>query len=323
MGLLGLTKKKAAKNVPLIRQVQFDIVNKCNLRCPFCMVNHTKEGSSTLMDEAMFIKIMTLISHVGRGHFGMSCLFEPTLHPRFMEFIYMVPQEYREKIFFTTNLARPLTDDFIEKLAASGIAKINISMDSMKPEVFSVLRKGGELVNFKHNLERLVDALERNNAKTVLHYITVLNKQNLAEFPEILKNCYEKYRASSVEVREVRIEDHFIDDWGTKNALTDDEWNNLLGIIESMPYKCTMKRENAETKSGAIDVINTNTSAYRAPVPAKPPKGDKGVVKKLKRPFVIRINSDGKTRLRGVSTADFLTYINKIDGDLYSFFEKL
>jgi hypothetical protein len=89
-----------------ISHVALDIVNNCNLRCPFCVYDYGSTRATKFMSDETFEAALRLIPYVTDGNFWLSCLHEATLHPRLLDFIAKVPVEYRRKLFYTTNLAK-------------------------------------------------------------------------------------------------------------------------------------------------------------------------------------------------------------------------
>jgi len=85
-----------------------DIVNGCNLRCPFCINDWSRIGKNEPMDVQLFRKkIVPLFDLVKEGpHIYLSCLFEPTIHPHFWDFIEAVPQRHRKNNFFYDEFMR-------------------------------------------------------------------------------------------------------------------------------------------------------------------------------------------------------------------------
>src|ERR1700675_1956069 len=104
---------------PLIRYIAADIVNNCNLRCPFCLVDYSLVDHTELMSVETFQKILSLVAGAGDEGFWMSCLHEPTMHPQLNDFLALIPQNARKKTWFTTNLTRPLTEEFFTVWARS------------------------------------------------------------------------------------------------------------------------------------------------------------------------------------------------------------
>ena len=64
-----------------ISHVAMDIVNNCNLRCPFCVYDYANTHNTRFMSEATFESALRLIPYVTDGNFWLSCLHEATLHP--------------------------------------------------------------------------------------------------------------------------------------------------------------------------------------------------------------------------------------------------
>lgn len=120
----------------------------------------------------------------------------------------MVPAAHRKRIFFTTNLCARLEDSTIEALSNSGIHHINISLDSLAPGTFAIMRKGGNYDRFMDNLERLVSKFSANPNSPKLHYLTLVCKLNLPELPALLRSVFERYLCSQIEFRPVWQLDH-------------------------------------------------------------------------------------------------------------------
>ena len=93
----------------------------------------------------------------------------------------MIPRDKVKKVWFTTNLAKPLTVETFEEWARSNIHHINISVDSMNPERFAVLRKFGRYEVFKKNLDLLAKVFGQFEDRPKLRYITMAFKSNLEE----------------------------------------------------------------------------------------------------------------------------------------------
>ena len=121
--------------------VAADIVNNCNLRCPFCLVDYSGVTKTELMSEETYRSLLRLVDSVPDGQFYLSCLHEPTLHPRLNRFLELIPSASRRKVFFTTNLARPLKAADFEIWARSGLHHINVSFDTMDAERFAVVER--------------------------------------------------------------------------------------------------------------------------------------------------------------------------------------
>lgn len=215
------------KQPPLtVALIAGDIVNNCNLRCPFCVVDYSNIRGLKLMAEDTFEKMFDLLPGLPRGNFWLSCLHEPTMHPKFIDFIEKVPRELRDRISFTTNLSRRLPDDFFPRLANSGIHSIRISYDSRNPELFAELRSGAKYPLFESNVARLVEQLERSANRPHLRFITMAFRENQGEIRDLILHCREKLQADSHEIRFMFYLPHLAR-WGKEHILADSEWTTL------------------------------------------------------------------------------------------------
>src|SRR4051812_7839255 len=97
----SLTAAAMPASVPLFGYIAADIVNNCNLRCPFCLVDYDRVHNTQLMQEDTFRSLLRLAPAVPEAGFWLSCLHEPTLHPRLAEYLSWIPIDQRRKFWFT------------------------------------------------------------------------------------------------------------------------------------------------------------------------------------------------------------------------------
>ena len=200
----GLTLENApwlTKTYEPISALSMDIVDNCNLRCPFCLYDYTNVNRTHVMSDETLNAALRLISFVPDGSFWFSCLHEPSLHPSLMDFIERVPAEARKKVFFTTNLSKRLPPPYFDRLAGARLNHINISVESLRPELFERFRKGARFNIFKRNWDNLLAACENVEDPTPLRYIVMAYKSNLTELPELTRYLLQERRASKVEIR--------------------------------------------------------------------------------------------------------------------------
>jgi MoaA/NifB/PqqE/SkfB family radical SAM enzyme len=231
----GLTQHAFAKQ-PSFGLIASDVVNNCNLRCPFCLVDYSRIKSTETMTEEVFLKMTDLAEMTRDGQFILSCLHEPTLHPQLARLVSILPKGQKQKFAFTTNLAKPLRDDMFEAWAGSGIDHINISLDTFDADLFAILRKFGRLKVFEENLNRLVRVFAQHPSPPRLRYITMAFKSNMREIPDLIRKTSETYHSSEHEIRFTINMQHIRDDFRKAEYLVKDDWDWLTENLAPLPH---------------------------------------------------------------------------------------
>ncbi len=281
---------------PLIflNYIAADIVNNCNLRCPFCLVDYSAVTKTELMSEETFVGLLALIRSVPEGGFWLSCLHEPTLHPRLNDFLELIPLDCRSKVWFTTNLARPLSEDVLEGWAKSGLHHINISLDTMQPELFAVLRKFGKYSVFEANLNRLVDIFKRYPDSPKLRYITMAFQSNIGEIPVIVEHSHRHWLSLENEIRYTYNVAHITGDFRREHYLHKDQWAGLNKALQALPYNHVVVyppedgyEEMIQPSANYFDLIKIENSIGTAAPPD------------FERPICLRARPDGTLMVVG------------------------
>lgn len=184
-----------------ISHVAMDIVNNCNLRCPFCVYDYSNTRNTRVMSDATFDSALRLIPYVSDGNFWLSCLHEASMHPDLIRLIDRIPVQWRHKVMFTTNLARPMPDPYYAFLAESGLHHVNLSLESLDPEIYERMRKGARWRIFERNWDRLIAALRTGSNPPRLRYNIMAYRSNLAEIPDLVKHLRDERMAWQVEIR--------------------------------------------------------------------------------------------------------------------------
>ena len=185
---------------PLLH-VAMDIVDNCNLRCPFCLYDYTDTNVTHFMSYETLDAALRFLPFTRDGEFWFSCLHEPTLHPELRSFIERVPDGLRQKLFFTSNLAKRMPSSYFDWLANSRIHHINISIESRDPAIYERMRKGARFRIFQENWDALIAALDQAPQPIRLRYIAMAYKSNLRELPELTRVLLQERRAWQVEIR--------------------------------------------------------------------------------------------------------------------------
>lgn len=207
-----------------ISHIAMDIVNNCNLRCPFCVYDYADVRHTRVMSDATFESALRFIPFVTDGNFWLSCEHEATMHPALMQFIERIPRHWRHKVMYTTNLARPMPDAYFDLLANSGIHHLNVSLESLDPALYERMRKGARWRIFAKNWDTLLDAFRRGSAPPKLRYNIMAYRSNLAEIPDLVRHLRQERQAWQVEIRHTFDVAHIPTDFKQSEFLDDAGW---------------------------------------------------------------------------------------------------
>ena len=178
--------------------ISLDTTNHCNARCIFCF-NDWDSFAPCKMDAGTFENVLPILRLLSDdGQFLVSCWFEPTINRSFFDILKKIPPEYKERTYFTTNLACTLTDEQIECMCAASVRYINISLESYREEVYRKITnvKAGR---FFENLGRVAEAAKRHGTK--LRLISMMLRSNREEFVELVRRAHEEIGPAEHEIR--------------------------------------------------------------------------------------------------------------------------
>jgi molybdenum cofactor biosynthesis enzyme MoaA len=264
-----------------------DIVDNCNLRCPFCVFDYSKTFATNMMDEATFEAMLRFLPYTLDSNFWFSCLHEPTLHPDFTAFLDRVPRELRRKVFFTTNLAKRMKPEYFRFLADGGFANVNISIESLDPAIYERMRKGARHGIFMSNWDALIEAFSAGSAPPFLRYIVLVYRSNLAEIPALVDHLLNDRRADEIQLRFTFDVPHIPDAFRAAEYVDDAAWDWLAAQVAHHP-------------AAKVQVIRPAASAAEvaapAPAPAKETAAPAGIV--LPGRFEFQTSWDGTIKVK-------------------------
>jgi hypothetical protein len=218
-----------------VLHVAMDIVDNCNLRCPFCLYDYANTHTTHVMDDATFASAMRFLPYTRDGEFWLSCLHEPTLHPKLASFIERVPQDYRRKLCYTTNLAKRMPASYYALLANAGLHHLNVSIESLQPALYERMRKGARHRIFMESWDALLVAMQQGAAPPALNYVAMVYKSNQAELPDMVRYLLEERRAAMVQLRYTFDVPHLPPDFRAREFLDPDEWLALRDRLATFP----------------------------------------------------------------------------------------
>lgn len=135
--------------------LRISVMDRCNLRCHYCMPLHVKFFDPK--DLLSFDEIVTVVQVANRLgiHSVRITGGEPLVRPNLPELIHRLKTECAlHDISCTTN--GMLLEHFAADLKAAGLDRINVSIDTLRPDRFAKITRFGSLQTVLYGLRRAV-----------------------------------------------------------------------------------------------------------------------------------------------------------------------
>jgi len=167
-----------------VTYLRVSVTDRCDLRCVYCMSEHMtflpKAEVLTLEEldriASAFVSMGTRKLRITGG--------EPLMRKGVLGLIQGLSRHLSsnalDEITLTTNATR--LADFAEPLAMAGVRRINVSLDTLRPELFRTLTRGGELSKVLLGIE----AAQAAGLKIKLNAVA-LKDDNAKELPDLIR----------------------------------------------------------------------------------------------------------------------------------------
>jgi len=179
-----------------IKYLRISVTDRCDLRCQYCM-----SEKMTFLPKADLLSLEELakISHRFID-FGVEKIRisggEPLVRKDIMElFAQLSPRlgQGLSELTLTTNGTQ--LSKYADRLASLGVKRINLSLDSLNPEVFTKLTRRNALAQVMEGIKSAKEA----GLKVKIN--TVLLPENLAEIPDMMRWAHaQNFDMSLIEI---------------------------------------------------------------------------------------------------------------------------
>lgn len=214
------------------RHLACDITSHCNNRCVFCLNEWPKPA---LMEEKIFKTIVDDLYTYVEGQIYIACLFEPTLHPRFLDFLEYIPENKKDKFFFTSNIARKFPEGYFQRMARCNFHHVNISLETLDEEKYAFITKNTQ-GHFYKNLKKLVEEFSKVETSPEIHFITMVTRDNKDEILALANYTREECNVIHHEFRTPYFSPAIPKDWLMKHTLSRAELNALEEKLQLLGY---------------------------------------------------------------------------------------
>jgi cyclic pyranopterin phosphate synthase len=166
-----------------VRYLRLSVTDRCDLRCVYCMPERMRflpKAEVLTLDEldriaSAFVGLGVRKLRITGG--------EPLVRKGVMQLIEGLGRHLRsgalDELTLTTNGTR--LAEFAGPLAKAGVRRVNVSLDSLKPDLFARLTRGGDLGQVLNG----ISAAQAQGLEVKLNAVA-LKDDNAAELPEII-----------------------------------------------------------------------------------------------------------------------------------------
>jgi radical SAM protein with 4Fe4S-binding SPASM domain len=188
-------------------QIMVDLTEVCNLGCIHCphpLFKRSSHYSKQMLDENLNNKMISEVAEHGLGktkYIRYTSNGEPLVHPRSYSMIYEAVKRSKTKVTLTTN-GTLMDRKRVEKIFASGLHMIDISIDAFTNETYAKVRVGGNLDITRKNVIDFIKLSKEKNIKTKIVVSFVEQKENTFEKNDF-KNFWTNEGADEVLIREL------------------------------------------------------------------------------------------------------------------------
>jgi len=166
-----------------IEYVRVSVTDRCDLRCAYCMPERMQFlPRAEVLSLEELSRVCTVFVGLGTRKLRLTG-GEPLVRKGFMELVESISRHLRsgalDELTLTTNGTN--LDRFAADLARCGVKRINVSLDTLNPETFRRLTRGGDLDKVMAGL----DAADAAGLKVKINTVA-LKADNLADIPDLV-----------------------------------------------------------------------------------------------------------------------------------------
>lgn len=172
------------KHSRFINYMRVSLTNNCNLRCVYCMPKDVKNSCEQLLSKEDYFKIIRESSKLGINKIRFTG-GEPLLYKELLPLVTDVSNLPNiNDLSITTNGI--LLENMIGDLKKAGLTRANISLDSMKPDRFNTITRGGNLNTVFNSIDKYLK-MDFRNLKINALIIKGINDDEISDFVNLTK----------------------------------------------------------------------------------------------------------------------------------------
>ena len=223
----------------VIDYLRLSITDRCNLRCLYCMPSGgvMPAGHIEILSYEEILRIVKVAAGLGVRKVRLTG-GEPLTRKNISFLISSIRKiEGIEDLSMTTNGI--LLEKYAEEIAAAGLDRVNVSIDSFKPDRYREITRGGDLAAVLRGLEAAEKAGLRP-LKINMVPVRGVNDDEIKDFARITLT-------SDFHVRFIEfMPSGYVDFWSPEHYITTDELKGIIG--EMAPLEPVRMRKHGPSK---------------------------------------------------------------------------
>lgn len=167
------------------KSVRVSITDRCDYACTYCRPQHAEGYTDRRLDLAAWATIVDGLVAAGIRRFRITG-GEPLVHPRVVDLVALIASRGVDDLALTTNASQLVR--LAPALRAAGLARVNISLDTLDQDRFAAITRGGRLADVLAGIDAAIAAgLGPVKLNTV-----VLRGQNDDELEDIVRYAWDR-----------------------------------------------------------------------------------------------------------------------------------
>ncbi|MBL8553483.1 MAG: GTP 3',8-cyclase MoaA [Phenylobacterium sp.] len=167
-----------------VSYLRLSVTDRCDLRCVYCMAEHmTFLPKAQVLTLEELDRIASAFVALGTRKLRLTG-GEPLVRKGMMDLVRSLARHLRrgdlDELTMTTNGTR--LAEFAPDLAAAGMRRVNVSMDTLRPDLFRTLTRGGNLAKVQAGIAAAQDA-----GLSVKINAVALADSNAREIPDLVR----------------------------------------------------------------------------------------------------------------------------------------
>lgn len=213
-----------------INYMRISITDLCNLRCLYCMPEEgiCKRSHKDMLTFEEIIKVVEVAAELGIEKIRITG-GEPLVKKGILEFIEKLSQIQGIKdIAMTTNGI--LLKEYAKDLKKAGLKRVNISIDSLKPERYKEITRGGDIYKVFDGIQ---EAIKAGMSPIKLNTVVIggYNEDEVVDFANLTKE-------DNIEVRFIELMPiGQAGNWAKEKFVSNDAIKEKIGNLIPLPHQ--------------------------------------------------------------------------------------